>query len=157
MLKVTTSNPIVINSDRISPQDEYLNAHGECGCGELKSRIGGGALDEAQEAADTAAAASESVSEPSRREQRRQAREGNFWNRAKGTWEKARDSGALDFIAGLLNQNRQQDTTDYSRDYTPVEREKEGMKKGTKIALVVGGVALVGTIIYLVVKNKKGK
>ncbi len=99
---------------------------------------------------------------PSSSEQEAMKKKGFDWDKATGTFKKVRESGALDWLTGLFGvQSQTPQYPDYSQGYgTPVSTgptlaEKQPMSKGAKIALVVGGIALVGVVIYFIAKNKK--
>jgi hypothetical protein len=88
---------------------------------------------------------------------------GAFWDKTKGVWQKAESSGTLDFLRGFLSgdstQNTQNQNWSGSQPYTPTPippnvRVKQPMSKGMKIGLAVGGVVLIGTIVYFVTRKK---
>lgn len=87
---------------------------------------------------------------------------GAFWNKAQGVWQKAESSGTLDFLAGFLRgdttqTNNQQEQWNANPVQAPLTPTKTGMSKGMKIGLAVGGVVLLGTIIYFATKKKKAQ
>ena len=82
---------------------------------------------------------------------------GLTWDKITGGWKKAEESGMIDSILGFFNKGKQQTS---ETPYTPVQpyydqsSQKTGMSKGTKIALVVGGLALIGGIVYFATRKK---
>jgi len=95
-------------------------------------------------------------------------KKGAFWNKAKGGWEKAqtvmsKTQGVLDKVNSVFGMfgKGPGPGTDVEADYTPTydtSEEDEGMSKGLKIGLIVGGVALTALVIILIVRqSKKGK
>lgn len=98
---------------------------------------------------------------PSSSDVEKAKKEGFDWDKATGTWKKVQDSGALDYIAGLLGKRNQQPTQTYSGggiNYSVIpvddETKEEGLSTGMKIGLAVGGVAVIGAIIYFATRKK---
>ena len=90
-------------------------------------------------------------------------KEGKFWNGLKGGWEKFKvtENGQIvvnSAMALLLNKlggvGITAPTTDTAPPTTPPADTKQPMSKTTKTILIVGGVAVLGLIIYAVVKKK---
>lgn len=92
-------------------------------------------------------------------------KKGHFWDRAKGTWVKAKDSGLVDKGAGLFNKlfgSKDSTSTDSTTtDTTVVDTgagtptpTKREMSTATKIGITVGAVVIIGAI-YLLTKKKK--
>ena len=92
-------------------------------------------------------------------------KEGKFWNGLKGGWEKFKvtENGQIvvnSAMALLLSKLGGASTT--STDTAPIVdgnsneklNGKQPMSKTTKTILIVGGVAVLGLIIYAVVKQK---
>ena len=90
---------------------------------------------------------------------------GQFWDKAKNVWVKADEMGAIDKVFGLFGLTKpagetypsQQTWTGETPGYTaPVvdPNAKKPMSKGLKIGLIVGGVVLLGTIIYFATRSK---
>lgn len=104
------------------------------------------------------------TAEPSAEEQAEREKRGEFWDRARNTWVRAQESGVLDMLGGLFNRDRgnqagrqygygyQMPTTQYPPVST--QPQETGMSRGTKTALIVGGVALVGLAAYLIISRK---
>jgi len=89
-------------------------------------------------------------------------KEGKFWNGLKGGWEKFKvtENGQIvvnSAMALLLNKlggaGITAPTTDTAPPTTPPADIKQPMSKTTKTILIVGGVAVVGLIIYSVLKR----
>jgi hypothetical protein len=101
-----------------------------------------------------------SSSSPSSSDVEKAKKEGFDWDKATGTWKKVQDSGVLDYIAGLVGRRNQQPVQTFSGGVTnqqpvmPVETRERGMSTGMKIGIAVGGVVLLGTIIYFATRKK---
>jgi hypothetical protein len=87
--------------------------------------------------------------------------EGKFWNSIKGGWDKFKtsengkiilQSGASYVLDKLGATAPTAPTTSFEQ--TPPTDTKAPMSKTTKTILIVGGVALVGVIIYMIAKKK---
>lgn len=74
---------------------------------------------------------------------------------ALNKYSQVKESGIFDSIKNLFGMNKNVPTDD-SSTYPADQAAPTGMSKGMKIGLAVGGVVLLGTIIYLVAR-KKGK
>jgi hypothetical protein len=90
-------------------------------------------------------------------------RKGQFWDKAKGAWVKAKDSGLVDKGVGLFGKlfgNKDTASPEpvviTTTDVGAGSPEKKGMSKGLKIGLYVGGGLLLLGAIYMLTK-KKGK
>jgi len=93
-------------------------------------------------------APSESISKaPLTKEEKRKA----FLEKGKDVVKQAKESGLWDKALGLFGVKP---TTEDGSATTPEAKEDEKTSKGVNIALVIGGVALVGAIIYFVTKKK---
>lgn len=102
---------------------------------------------------------------PSEKEIKEKKAKGYYWDKAKGVWGKAKETGIVDKIGGLLGLNMgggaggggDQQTTDPDLVSTNPTVEdpnaKKGMSTGVKIAIGVGIVVVVGTIIYFATKK----
>lgn len=78
---------------------------------------------------------------------------GHFWDKAAGAFVKAKDLGLIDSLKNRIGQPGYSSNVDTSQvDYS----EKPKMSTGVKIG-IAAGVLILGTIIYLAVKNKKKK
>ena len=91
------------------------------------------------------------------------SRAGAFWDKTQNAWQKAESTGTLDFLRGFLsgdatgNTNQNWDgglNNNQPYQPTPLPNQRQGMSKGMKIGLAVGGVVLLGTIIYFATKPK---
>ena len=85
-----------------------------------------------------------------------QTKQGQFWDKAKGMWVKAKDYGIVDAFGNLLfnkNQQQQQWQGETQQQQTlPPPPPKEKIK-GTTIALIVVGVVGVGALLYFMTKS----
>ena len=70
----------------------------------------------------------------------------------KEAFKQAKESGLLDKALGLFGLGEK--PTEDGVPSTPKSKEDEESGKGVKIALIIGGVALVGAILYFVTKKK---
>jgi len=91
-----------------------------------------------------------------------QKKKGIFWDKLKGTWITAKQSGVLDWLAGLvgikLPQGQQGNlppvgSPQYGSNTTDGKDRK--LSRNAKIAIGLGGVLVVGLIIYSISKNRK--
>lgn len=87
---------------------------------------------------------------------------GYVFDRALGGFVKLKDAGVLDLIGGLFgknlpgsnaNQNTGQTWDGGGQTPPPTTEEKPGMSKTTKILIGVGGVLVIGVIIYMLTKK----
>lgn len=177
-MKVTTSNPVIIDDVKVDPIDMYLPAEGSTEesyqAGDIKvSTINPVIIDEKNaspedfysnlggvtgSAADQMQKMSQNV--PSMESQAKAKQKGQFWNKAKGAWEKISNSPAAQFalqqVATYLAQRQGggQDTfTQQNQPPPPPPPVDEPMKLGTKIAIGVGAALVIGLIIYAVVSG----
>jgi hypothetical protein len=99
-----------------------------------------------------------------------QTKKGQFWNKAKGGWEKAggvleKAQKGFDFLNQFFGQQGRGGASDVTQDQggyvapdNDFEPEKDGMSKNLKIGLIVGSVAAAALITVLIVRSvKKGK
>ena len=85
---------------------------------------------------------------------------GQFWDKIRGLWVKAQESGLLTSAGNFIRGNQPQgnwqgmDPTMQGQGgmQPQPEPEKKGMSGGT-IALIIGGVAVVGVLLYLMTKT----
>jgi hypothetical protein len=98
-------------------------------------------------------------SDPTPTQVEEQKKKGVFWDKAKGVWVRAKDSGMLDRLANYfgLNTGVAPETNPVVDTNTPPIDDKPKMSKGLKIGLIVGGVVLLGVIVYAVTRPKNGK
>jgi hypothetical protein len=101
------------------------------------------------------------TTEPSQTEKLAKEKQGLTWDKITGGWTKAQESGMVDTLLGLFGKGRQTQNT--TGTYNPLvqptgnlttEKEDEGMSTGMKIGLAIGGVAVVGAIIYFATRKK---
>lgn len=136
--KIQTSYPVIVDDKPLSPKEYYLNTNGETDA---------------------------SKSAPSMDKQVAAKKKGMFWDKVKGGWQKISNSPAAQFalqqVAAYASQNSGAPVapTASNTPPMPVVDEPTPMNKGLKIALIVGGVAVVGLIIYSMVGkgSKAGK
>jgi|688.fasta_scaffold18419_16 hypothetical protein len=121
-MKIQTAYPIIINKKRVNPKDYYLNAN------------------------DTPATT------PTQALVDENKKKGLTWDKAKGIWVKASESGIIDSVLDIFGIKKDTPTP------KPVEvtttKKDEGMSKNTKMIIVVGALVLIGIIYY---KSKKAK
>jgi hypothetical protein len=67
--------------------------------------------------------------------------------KGKETWQKCVDSGGGGYTGG----------TTTTTSTTTQDETKQGLSKGAKIGIAVGGLAVVGLVIFLVMKSGKSK
>jgi len=113
-------------------------------------------------AADIKAALEDIPGGPTKAEQEAKLKEGKFWNAIKGGWDNFTKSSsgqilidsATSYLAGKLGggSNYQPMVTDTT---PPAATPDQPMSKTTKTILIVGGVALVGIIVYSMFKSSK--
>jgi hypothetical protein len=92
-----------------------------------------------------------------------QKAKGVFWDKAKGVWIKAKDSGLLEkgfgFLAGLFgtsaNAATPMDAPTDSGSGNSGSPDGKGMSTGLKIGIAVGVLVLVGVVIHSMSNNKK--
>jgi len=103
-----------------------------------------------------------SSSTPSEKEIKEKKAKGYYWDKAKGVWGKAKESGLIDKLGELLGLNMgggggggQSSEADLVSTNAPAEdpTAKKGMSTGVKIAIGVGIVVVVGAIIYFATKK----
>lgn len=87
--------------------------------------------------------------------------EGKFWNAIKGGWDKFKttENGQIIVQSGMAYLLNKLGATTGSTDTTtppapPATDDKKPLSKTTKTILIVGGIAVLGLIIYSVVKKK---
>lgn len=147
-IKISTINPVIVNDKHTSPEDYYSNLGGVTGS-----------------AAQQMSQITKNV--PSMETQAKAKQKGQFWNKAKGAWEKISNSPAANFALQQLaayqaqRQGGGQDTfTQQNQQQNEIkdENKPEPMKLGVKIAIGVGAVLVIGLIIYAVASgDSKGK
>lgn len=132
-MRVITKNPILVNSEEVEPKDMYLNA--DAATARALAR-GGKPVDN-----------------------KKQLRNGQVWDKTKGAWVKAQDSGLLSSLGNMFGVNQPTSSypeSSYPSDYDP--NAKQPMSPGLKTGLIIGGVVLASVAVYFLVKsNKSGK
>lgn len=184
-MKVTTSNPVIIDDVKVDPIDMYIAAEGSTEesyqAGDIKvSTINPVIIDDKNVSpedyysnfGDATANAAQQISQfaknaPSMETQAKAKQRGQFWNKAKGAWEKISNSPAAQFalqqVATYLAQRQGggQDTfaqQNQQQNEIKDENKPEPMKLGVKIAIGVGAALVIGLIIYAVASgDSKGK
>jgi len=99
---------------------------------------------------------------PTAKQQKEKIKEGQFWNNLRGGWDKFKktDSGQIliqsgvSYLQSKLDEKNQAAQQSQMPTATP-EAPIQPMSKGMKIALIVGGVAVLGAIVYYITKTKK--
>lgn len=95
-----------------------------------------------------------------------QKKKGHFWNKAKGAWEAAKQGGGIfdtlknkisDTVDSLKGGGSQSSVNTTPSSSNSPSSQKTGMSTGAKVAIGVGVAAILGFIIYKVVKSKKNK
>lgn len=127
--KIQTSYPVIVDDKALSPKEYYLNVNGT-------------------DAKKTA---------PSMDKQVDAKKKGMFWDKVKGGWQKISNSPAAQFalqqVGAYMAQNSGApvQSAPVQSMPTPATDEPTTMSKGVKIALIVGGVAVAGLIIYSII------
>lgn len=137
-MKVITKQPVYYNKEKIAGED-FLNAPGQIG------------------KTATSVPMPKPTSEPTQEEKKKKALEGFTWDKAKGNWEKVKEKAgkAGGFIDNVLALFGTKGETTPEPTVAPVAtEEKKGMSTGVKVALIGGGVVVVGLLVYLAVRKK---
>ena len=152
-IKVTTINPVIIDDTNVSPSEYYSNVPGDEITNDSKK------VDNTK---DKSPQSEPSVKEKLDRKQKRK----EFWNNAKGKWEKISNSPAAQFALqqlqdyiikkqGGASQDFSAPSSDAKKPETPTEQP---MSTTTKVLLGVGGALVLGLILYAVFSSdSKGK
>jgi hypothetical protein len=168
-MEVKTANPVVIDNTKISTIDSIVNepldeVENSYDAGNLKVTTANPVIySDANVLDDSFYSNIGGDKEPSIQEKldRKQKRK-EFWNKAKGTWEKISQSPAAQFALQQLAayQAQKQGITDGSQIQPSKEvvssdsqAQNQSMSKTTKIVLGVAGVLVVGLIIYAVLSG----
>lgn len=118
-MKLITAYPVIVDRQRKSPNDYYLNLTDEQkAAGQSGSGSGGKKKFDKDKAAEV--------------------------------YGKVKESGLIDSLATLVGLNKPPASVTVE---TPKEPLKEGMSTGTKVALIGGGLLLVGGLIYWATKK----
>jgi hypothetical protein len=81
--------------------------------------------------------------------------DGQVWDKTKGAWVKAKDSGLLSSMGNLLNLGQNNDVPVSTEPYVD-PNAKQPMSTGTKVLIGVAVVALIAGVWY-VARPSKGK
>ena len=159
------AEPVEIDGNTLTPMDEYLysNANGNPlgKTNPLKAGLPTGTI--SIPPSQYLANLQNIPGGPNAKEQADKAKkEGQFWNSLKGGWEKFRksDNGQILLTSGtsyLVDKLGGTVPTNTTTTTPPADAPKDDtkpMSKTTKTVLIVGGIALLGLIIYSVVKKK---
>ena len=136
-MKIITSNPVFQSGNDKSPSDMYYNFNP------------GSIAMSAQNAAQNAS-----------QYQSSQGGKGLTWDKVKGAWVKAKESGLIDKITdvagGLFGKGKPKGKPPIStggNNRPPTKKKEEGMST-TTIVLIGVGVLVAGFAIYKLSKNK---
>jgi hypothetical protein len=84
-----------------------------------------------------------------------QKKKGVFWDKAKRVWVTAKDSGLIDLLSKWLGWKPSSTTSAPSGSVaTPPPTEGRKMSKGLRTGLIIGGVVVLGLVIYAFAKKK---
>lgn len=181
-IKVLSKGNVIIGGKKINPDDFYMNLTGSSPKAEvLAFQVFAIAKGEALTpdglwGAKTAAAYSKwgndwetskivapttTTTPPTEQKKEEMKKKGLQWDKVRGTWMKVKDTG---FLQGMFpnlfgNQNQTGPGPEMPISNTPEAPapDKKGMSKGMKIGLAVGGVLLLGTVIYFATRKKTAK
>ena len=84
-------------------------------------------------------------------------KKGFTWDALAGGFVKAKESGLLDTVLGLFGKGSATPPVSTAAPYIPVTtpvEEKPKMSTGVKIALIGGGVLVVGVLIFALTRKK---
>lgn len=89
-------------------------------------------------------------------------KKGLFWDKVKGGWVYAKESGLLDWVGNLFGlkpppafQPTPPTATTTTTTTTTSDDSGKGMSKTTKTLLYVGGALVLGFVVYTIAKPKK--
>ena len=128
-MRVITNNPILVNSKRVEPNDMYVNL----------------------DAATVQAAAKGGKTVPGKTKRG----DGKVWDKTKGAWVKAQDSGLLSSLGTMFGVNQAQTYPDQAYIEPTDPNANQPMSSGLKTGLIIGGVVIAAVGIYFLVRNKK--
>ena len=134
-MKVITSNPVITGGEEIkTPSEMYYNSNGT---------MAGPYSPEYLASQQSAVPFSPQYVES-------QKKKGLTWDRVRGVWTKAKESGLLDQLRGFASSQLGRGQSGSAPVSTSQEMpaEKSGMSNTTKILIGVGVVALIGFAIY---------
>jgi hypothetical protein len=82
-----------------------------------------------------------------------------IWDKAKGIWTQAKDAGLVDAALAFLKNRGQGRNLGQNQPVLPPlpppPPPPKEMSVGLKIGLIVGGVAVVGAVLYFLLRDKK--
>jgi hypothetical protein len=78
-----------------------------------------------------------------------------FFDKLKNTWVRAKDSGLIDSARTFLTNKGQSNVPEPVMPPPPPPPPPKGMSKGLKIGLIVGGVVVVGVVLYFLLRSNK--
>lgn len=151
-VKVSTKYPVILDGSDISPRDYYSSISGVYGQVDLAS------------IAQAAEQYKKSGTSPSTQAQKAAKDKGLFWDKAKGAWQSFSNSQtgqvALQQLDAYLTARRDaRFGTSSSGGFMPAEQAttapSQPMSRGTKIALIAGGIVVVGLIVYSIIAGGK--
>ena len=191
-MKIITANPIIIDEEKVSPSDEYLNISGSDNSEAIRqfqiyankrgyspklpengiwttdtanaAKIYGADFDSFAKMVlgiQTWLVTPYTKKEPPIAEQEERKKRGEFWNKAKGAWEKVQDSGLLQSVGNLLSRGRQNPNWQQQSQWgsqpqrgsqPPVDTRRQ---RNTNTALIVGGILVVGIVAFVALRKKK--
>jgi hypothetical protein len=133
-IKVITSLPVIdeYNLTAIDPSENYYN-----GVGDVPPTAVTTATSVAQQSPTTPTQSGGKV----------------VWDKVKKAWVKAKDTGLVDSALAFLNRNKKPNVpVDLTPPPPPVQ--EKGLSQGAKIGLIIGGVAVVGVVLYFLLRDK---
>jgi len=134
-MNVITSNPILVNRSAPAPSEEFYNA------------------DDAKTLAGKRMKKGYSNTDPSGKK-----RKGHVWDKTKGIWVKAQDSGLLSSIGQFLNPGANVATDPMVTTDTYVDpNAKQPMSTTTKVLIGVAVAGAIALVVYAVSSKKSAK
>jgi len=163
------SEPVELDGETLTPNDEFLYSNEDF----MYSNIGGGKERRAQRrlnrkarrkaAREKANTTSPGNGEPSAAEQDAKAKEGKFWDVLKNGWSNFTTSpsgqiildSATNYLSNKLGGTSfTQSEGDFVAPPADDQTKSKPMSQTMKIALIGGGVLVVGVILYYVLRKK---
>lgn len=155
------SEQVELNDDVLTPMDEFLYSNAS---GNRKSRR----EDRKNRRRNTATLAEIQANlqdipgGPTKAEQEAKLKEGKFWNSVKGGWDNFTKSSSgtilIDSLTNYLSAKLGGPYTQFGNEQVVTDQDlnktqDQPMSQTTKTILIVGGVAVVGFILYSVLKK----